>query len=173
MHATHTPTVCPPLDDLRTSFLLHLQAARRRPGTIIMCRRILGRFVRFLGAATAREPTIDDLTRDGARRYLQHRPPGLGRAVDRLFVTTTGRAMTTGEVSQICRRLRHRSGIPRLCAHLLRHTFAVHFLRNGGDPLTLQRLLGHASLSTTNRYVTLATGDLVAAHQRSSPLDNL
>ena len=107
------------------------------------------------------------------RRYLHHRPAGLGQVGERLFVTTSGRAMTPGQVGQIFRRLRGRSGIPRLQAHLLRHTFAVHFLRNGGDPLTLQRLLGHASLATTNRYVTLATGDLVAANRRSSPLDNL
>ena len=107
------------------------------------------------------------------RRYLHHRPPGLGQASDRLFVTSSGRALDPGQIGHIVQRLRRRSGIPRLYAHLLRHTFAVHFLRNGGNPLTLQRLLGHASLATTNRYVTLATGDLVAAHRRSSPLDNL
>ncbi len=107
------------------------------------------------------------------RRYLHHRPPGLGRASDRLFVTASGRALDPGQIGHIVQRLRRRSGIPRLYAHLLRHTFAVHFLRNGGNPLTLQRLLGHASLATTNRYVTLATGDLVEAHRRSSPLDNL
>ena len=107
------------------------------------------------------------------RRYLHHRPPGLGQSSDRLFVTASGRALDTAQVSHIVRRLRRRAGIPRLYAHLLRHTFAVHFLRNGGNPLTLQRLLGHASLATTNRYVTLATGDLVEAHRRSSPLDNL
>ena len=106
-------------------------------------------------------------------RYLDHRPPGLGRAADRLFVTSSGRPMSTTDVTHIFTRLRRRCGIQRLHAHLLRHTFAVHFLRNGGDVLTLQRLLGHASLATTNRYVTLATGDLVAAHQRHSPLDNL
>ena len=107
------------------------------------------------------------------RRYLHHRPPGLGQASDRLFVTTSGRTLDPNQIGHIVRRLRRRSGIPRLYAHLLRHTFAVHFLRNGGNPLTLQRLLGHASLATTNRYVTLATGDLVAAHRQSSPLDNL
>ena len=76
------------------------------------------------------------------RRYLHHRPPGLGQSSDRLFVTASGRALDTAQVSHIVRRLRRRSGIPRLYAHLLRHTFAVHFLRNGGNPLTLQRLLG-------------------------------
>ena len=107
------------------------------------------------------------------RRYLHHRPPGLGQASDRLFVTSSGRALDPAQVSHIVRRLRRRRGIPRLYTHRLRHTFAVHFLRNGGNLLTRQRLLGHASLATTTRYLTLATGDLVDAHRRSSSLDSL
>jgi len=319
MHMAQAPLPSPPLADLAESYLLHLRASRRSAGTIVMYRRILGRFERFLAALLGSAPSADALTRDAARRYLvhlqqqpryvdmpdrrggrlapatlnqharalrafarwlwdegftaehrldrlrmpkvplsdiepltpaeverllavfdprnaydrrtaamvgllvdtgmrtgelsalrtadvnlhigelrvvgkgekarvvvagrralsllrrylHHRPPGLGQASDRLFVTTSGRALDPHQIGHIVRRLRRRSGIPRLYAHLLRHTFAVHFLRNGGNPLTLQRLLGHASLATTNRYVTLATGDLVAAHRQSSPLDNL
>lgn len=40
------------------------------------------------------------------------------------------------------------------CAHILRHTFASHFMTNGGNILTLQRILGHASISMTMRYLT-------------------
>ena len=88
-------------------------------------------------------------------------------------VGKTGRPLTTSDIGHLFARLRRRSGVDRLHAHLLRHTFAVHFVRNGGNQLELQRLLGHASLSTTNIYVKLASSDLVRAHQRASPLDNL
>ena len=106
------------------------------------------------------------------RRYLEIRHGGIGRNEDRVFTNSTGVPMTTGDVGHIIRRLRRRCGIERLHAHLLRHSFAVQFLRNGGDVLTLQRLLGHSSVATTNRYVTLANVDLVNAHRRNSPLDN-
>ena len=106
------------------------------------------------------------------RRYLEIRHGGIGRNEDRVFTNSTGMPMTTGDIGHIFRRLRHRCGIERLHAHLLRHSFAVQFLRNGGDVLTLQRLLGHSSVATTNRYVTLASVDLVNAHRRNSPLDN-
>jgi site-specific recombinase XerD len=106
------------------------------------------------------------------RRYLEIRHGGIGRNKDRVFTNSPGTPMTTGDIGHVFRRLRRRCGIERLHAHLLRHSFAVQFLRNGGDVLTLQRLLGHSSIATTNRYVTLASVDLVNAHRRNSPLDN-
>jgi len=47
--------------------------------------------------------------------------------------------------------------------HVLRHTFASHFMMNGGNILTLQRILGHASLTTTMRYAHLAPEHLQEA----------
>ena len=72
MHATRPPKPGLPLDDLCASHLLHLQAARRRPGAIVMYMRILERFARFLETEPAQPPTVEALTRDGARRYLVH-----------------------------------------------------------------------------------------------------
>jgi site-specific recombinase XerD len=106
------------------------------------------------------------------RRYLEIRHGGIGRNEDRVFTNSTGMPMTTGDIGHIFRRLRRRCGVERLHAHLLRHSFAVQFLRNGGDVLTLQRLLGHSSIATTNMYVTLTSVDLVNVHRRNSPLDN-
>ena len=54
--------------------------------------------------------------------------------------------------------------------HVLRHTFAVNYVRNGGDVFRLQRVLGHADLSMTRRYVDLQTADLQAVHDRLSLL---
>lgn len=61
----------------------------------------------------------------------------------------------------------------RISPHTLRHTFAVSYLRNGGDPLTLQRILGHTDLAMTRRYVALTCDDLAARHRLASPLDKM
>ena len=68
------------------------------------------------------------------------------------------------------RPLRHPA---RLTVHLFRHTFAVSYLKAGGDVLTLQRILGHTSLRMVNHYVHLARSDVVARHRRHSPVDRL
>jgi len=58
--------------------------------------------------------------------------------------------------------------------HLLRHTFATLWLRNGGDSLMLQRLLGHTTLMMANRYCqAIGYYDAVEAHIKYSPIDNL
>lgn len=54
---------------------------------------------------------------------------------------------------------------------MLRHTFASHFVINGGDILTLQRILGHSSIVMTMRYAHLSDGHLAEA-SRLNPIDS-
>ena len=56
--------------------------------------------------------------------------------------------------------------------HVLRHTFAIHFLRAGGDMFRLQRILGHSSLDVLKGYLALQTEDILAAHGQFSPLQS-
>lgn len=88
-----------------------------------------------------------------------------------LFATTTGRPLTKDSVGQILSRLGARADVPNVHAHRMRHSFAICYLRNGGDVFTLQRILGHSSMEMTRRYLLLADADDAEAHRRASPVD--
>lgn len=68
-------------------------------------------------------------------------------------------------------RLGARAGVTHPTVHRFRHTFAINFLRNGGNALVLQRILGHATLEMVNRYVAIAEYDLSLAQKTASPAD--
>ena len=62
----------------------------------------------------------------------------------------------------------------KLYPHLLRHTFAIMFLRNGGGEFALQSILGHSSLEMTRRYCqALGFEDVFKEHEMASPVDNV
>jgi integrase/recombinase XerC len=92
---------------------------------------------------------------------------------DSLWLTEKGATLKDSSVETMFIKLSKRTGI-RVHPHLLRHTFATMWLRNGEDSLMLQRLLGHTTLMMTNRYCQ-AEGcyDAIEAHKRFSPGDNL
>ena len=100
------------------------------------------------------------------------------RALLRLRRVTSGK--NTGSlfglrppgIREVLRRLSRRAGV-HVTPHMLRRFYATESLRNGLDVLSLQRLLGHSTLSMTAIYVRMSTDDLAAAHARSSPGDRL
>jgi len=75
-------------------------------------------------------------------------------------------------VRRLLYRCADRAGIKGVYPHRFRHTFAVSYLRNGGDPFTLQKFLGHSSLDMVKVYINLAREDLAKMHKRASPADN-
>ena len=82
-----------------------------------------------------------------------------------------GRPITRFAVERVCRDTRQRSDITKpVTPHSLRHAFAVHLLESGADLRTIQLLLGHRSLTTTSRYLRIATSKVCAT---ASPLDAL
>ena len=105
-------------------------------------------------------------------KYIFHfRPEPLSE--DRVFLNLDGSPMTETGLKLIMKRLGVSAGVPRLHTHLLRHTFAVNYLMNGGDVFTLQQILGHTSLEMVRRYVNLANAHVMTQHQRFSPVDRM
>jgi site-specific recombinase XerD len=93
---------------------------------------------------------------------------------DRLFLTRTGEPLEPDATKLMVRRLGKKAGIPDVHVHRMRHTFAISYLRAGGDIFTLKYLLGHSSLSMVENYLkSLNAEDAARAHQRFSPMDNL
>lgn len=80
--------------------------------------------------------------------------------------------MKRRSLATLLKRIGERAGVEGVHPHRFRHTFAVNYLRNGGDSLALKRMLGHASLKMVDHYVQLATSDLAAIQRTADPADN-
>jgi integrase/recombinase XerD len=104
--------------------------------------------------------------------YLRDARPALldGRGDDALFVTSRGGAMTRQGFWHLIKRHAQRAGILKpLSPHTLRHAFATHLLDHGADLRSLQMLLGHADLSTTQIYTHVARERLKELHAKHHP----
>jgi integrase/recombinase XerD len=89
-----------------------------------------------------------------------------------LFVTIRGRRINRDGLRQLISSLGEKANITKAYPHRFRHTFAITYLRSGGDVFTLQALLGHASLDIVQHYARIAQIDIEQAHRRASPVDN-
>jgi len=87
-----------------------------------------------------------------------------------LFVGARGGRLNPSVVQKQLRRLRGVLGLPESATpHALRHSFATHLLAGGGDLRTIQELLGHASLSTTQRYTEVDAERLLESYDAAHP----
>jgi len=91
------------------------------------------------------------------------------------FLGRTGRRLERTKVRKLVVRYGKAAEIEgvRVSPHTLRHTFAVMYIRNGGDSFSLQEILGHSTLEMTRRYVHLARRDVAEQHKKFSPMDFL
>jgi len=106
---------------------------------------------------------------DAVRRYRQLCPWHLGDD-DVLFRGVRGGPLQPAIVQREMRTLRSALGLPESATpHALRHSFATHLLAAGGDLRSIQELLGHASLSTTQLYTGVDTSRLLEAYQKAHP----
>ncbi|MFO7772789.1 MAG: tyrosine-type recombinase/integrase [Dehalococcoidia bacterium] len=93
--------------------------------------------------------------------------------VDSFFLTLDGYPMTTEAVTSVMDRLAKKTGLKRLHPHLLRHTYATHFLLNGGDVFLLKQNLGHSTLAMVEHYRHIASRQAAVMSETFSPLDRI
>jgi len=111
-------------------------------------------------------------THQALYKYMTyHRPPVSG--VRSFFVSEQGQGLRKQGVISIFKALKRTTGIHRLHAHLLRHTYATNFLMAGGSSLLLKQNLGHAAMSMVDHYVHLASQRAVEVSREFSPIDRM
>jgi integrase/recombinase XerC len=111
------------------------------------------------------------VVKEAIESYLACCPYAAGAGEDApLFVGTRGGRLNPGVAQRQMRHVRNLLGLPESATpHALRHSFATHLLAGGGDLRTIQELLGHVSLSSTQRYTDVDTSRLMAVYRDAHP----
>ncbi|MCD9025429.1 tyrosine-type recombinase/integrase [Cohnella silvisoli] len=120
----------------------------------------------------ARRVPIQQTCAKVIRRYLDIRGD---LATDALFVSLNNEKISTRALQEKMHdygRASHINGV-RVSPHTFRHTMAKFYILNGGDPFTLRRILGHATLKMVEYYVELFNSDIKQQHKKYSPVENM
>jgi integrase/recombinase XerC len=88
---------------------------------------------------------------------------------DALFVNLRGRRISARSIQERIKNIALIQGLPPVNPHMLRHSFATHLLESSGDLRSIQELLGHSSLSTTQIYTRLDYQHLIKVYEKSHP----
>lgn len=133
--------------------------------------------IRYGKGGKSRKVPIAPDTKRALYMYLNER--GLDESDSPVFLSERGKVagdgLTRNGLLQLIRRIGRAAKVSdRRCSpHTFRHSFAVEYLRGGGNVFALKLLLGHESLTMVNRYVALAQADLVVQHRQFSPVARL
>lgn len=115
-----------------------------------------------------REIPVGEETVEALQAYLNVRPAS---SSDKVFLKENGEPLEKDGIQSMMYRLKAKTGLSKLCCHLLRHTFANHYIAGGGSLRKLQKILGHSSIHTTaDIYTDPELAELQREHERVSPL---
>ena len=107
--------------------------------------------------------------KESIEKYLQHCPFGIEEDSP-LFLGTRGKKMNVSVFQNQIRKIRTNLGLPSsVTPHAFRHSFATHLLSNGADLRSIQELLGHKNLSTTQIYTSVDSQKILDAYNKSHP----
>ncbi len=160
---------------VRTRAILELLYA-----TGIRCAELVGldvgevdleaRMVRVLGKGRKERIVLfGTRAREALRAWLRVRA-GLRPKTDAVFISLRGARLSDRSVRALFSRRVRQVALTRKCSpHTLRHSFATHLLARGADLRAIQELLGHASLSTTQRYTHVDTHQLLEVYKKTHP----
>jgi integrase/recombinase XerC len=126
-------------------------------------------FLRILGkGAKTRLVPVGRFAKQALQNWILEREK-IELTSDALFINQKGGRITTRSIQLRLKRLALKQGLPHIYPHMLRHSFATHILESGGDLRTIQELLGHSSLSTTQIYTKLDYQHLVKIYDEAHP----
>lgn len=114
---------------------------------------------------------VGEVTMQDLRKYLSMREAfaaGTGARSNRLFLNRSGSGLSVRSIDRLVKKYGMKEGL-EFTPHTLRHSFATHLLENGADLMLIKEILGHASLSTTQKYTHVTAESMKRVYQRAHP----